>query len=294
MDREGMNPGFYRLKLGSYEAIALHEGVLERERPPGFVRNATDEEVGDAFAQLGMARDKLTITFTCLAIDTGDGVVLIDTGLGQSGPPGTGNLLRNMQQAGIGAGDVSDVIISHGHVDHIAGLRGSDGALTFPKATIHMPATELDFWLDPARRASAPDAMKQYFDVAERMLGPSAADIRRFAWGDVVRPGFTAVEAGGHTPGMAAIQIESDGHSLLYVADITNNPLIFARHPTWQAMFDLDGPRAVETRRRLFDRAAEERQRLFFFHAPFPGLATLAKNGDRYEYLPLLWRPSRS
>jgi len=285
------NPGFYRLPLGAFEAIALHDGVLERDRPAGFVRNASEDDVADAFAQLGLPRDKLTLTFTCLAIDSGDGVVLIDTGFGHGGPSGTGHLLQSMQAAGIGADDVVGVIISHGHLDHIAGLRGADGAPTFPNAKIHMPAIEVEFWLDPARRAAAPDAMKPYFEAAERMLGPSSADIARFDYGDIVRPGFTAVDAGGHTPGMAAIQIESNGESLLYVADTTNNPLIFARHPTWQAMFDMDPARAVETRRRLFDRAAAERQRLFFFHAPFPGFATLTKSGDGYEYLPALWRP---
>ena len=89
---------------------------------------------------------------------------------------------------------------------------------------------------------------------------------------------------------MAAVEIESAGESLLYAADLTNNPLIFARHPTWQAMFDMDPERATESRRRVFDRAAADRQPLFFFHAPFPGFATLAKNGDAYEYLPALWR----
>jgi hypothetical protein len=81
-------PGFYRFRIGAFEAIALHDGVVVRDRPAGFVRNAGSEQVGEAFAAIGLPRDKLTLTFTPLALRTGQGVVLIDTGFGAGGPPG--------------------------------------------------------------------------------------------------------------------------------------------------------------------------------------------------------------
>lgn len=284
------NTGVYRHKLGAFEVLALHDGVLVRDRPPGFVRNVDDATVGQAFAQAGMARDKLTITFTPLAVRTEAGVVLIDTGFGQSGPEGTGKLVENLAAAGVQRGDVSTVIISHCHGDHILGLAQADGSATFPDAQVMAPAMDLDYWLDPARLEAAPAARKQNFDVAQRVLGPMAGSLRRYAWGDEMLPGFRAVEAGGHTPGMAAIEISSEGERMLFVADITNNPLLFVRNPGWQAMFDVDAEAAVVTRRRILDRAAAENLLLFFFHAPFPGLAYVVKNGDGYEYLPALWR----
>jgi glyoxylase-like metal-dependent hydrolase (beta-lactamase superfamily II) len=88
---------------------------------------------------------------------------------------------------------------------------------------------------------------------------------------------------------MSAIEITSGDQKLLYVADITNNPLLFVRHPDWQAMFDVDPDQTIKTRRRLLDRAASEHLRLHFFHAPFPATAYVVKNGDAYEYLPALW-----
>jgi glyoxylase-like metal-dependent hydrolase (beta-lactamase superfamily II) len=94
-------PGFYRFAVGAFEVIALHDGVVTLDRPPGFVLNASDEEVGEAYAAAGMPRDKVTITFTALAIKTPDGVVLVDTGLGDGGPPGTGMIRANLAAAGI-------------------------------------------------------------------------------------------------------------------------------------------------------------------------------------------------
>lgn len=146
--------------------------------------------------------------------------------------------------------------------------------------------------MDEATKGAAPDGLKSNFDLVHRMFGPDAASVRRFAWGDEVLPGMSAVPASGHTPGMTAIQIVSEGEAVMFVADITNNTLLFVRNPEWHAMFDMNPEEAVATRRRLLDHAAAEKQRLFFFHAPFPGVAYVSKSGDRYEYLPALWTAS--
>src|SRR5580693_10383367 len=116
-------PGFYRFKVGSIEIVALHEGVLSFDRPPGLVRNASDEDVGEAYAAAGMPREKMTITFNALLVGAAKGWTLIDTGMGASAPPSAGFLAANMQAAGLRAEDISTVIISHFHVDHISGLR---------------------------------------------------------------------------------------------------------------------------------------------------------------------------
>src|ERR1700722_2647262 len=115
-------PGFYRFRVSSIAVAALHEGVLSFDRPPGLVRNASDEDVGEAYAVAGMPREKMTITFNALLVGAAKGWTLIDTGFGASAPPSAGFLSANMQAAGVRAEDVDAVIISHFHVDHISGL----------------------------------------------------------------------------------------------------------------------------------------------------------------------------
>ncbi len=279
-------PGFYRFKLGDFTAIALHDGVFTMDRPEGFVRNASADEVGEAFAACGMARDKVTLTFNALAIETGPGLVLIDTGVGEGARPAAGQLLANLAAAGHKPEDVTAVIISHFHGDHIGGLRGPDGTPVFPKAEILVPQKEWDFWLGDA--ASLPEAAKGTAEAA-RGVFDGLSNLRHYAWGEEILPGFTALDASGHTPGMSAIAIISGDASLTFVADITNNPLIFARHADWQLMFDMDGDQSVTTRRRLLDRAAAEKQRLFFFHAPFPATGYVIKTATGYDFVPSLW-----
>ena len=88
---------------------------------------------------------------------------------------------------------------------------------------------------------------------------------------------------------MTAVRIASGGEAAMYVADITNNPLVFARHPEWPSMFDFDPAATVATRKRILDMAAAEKLRLCFFHAPFPATGYVVKTATGYEFLPALW-----
>lgn len=288
--RGAQAPGFCRFAVGDFTAVALHDGTIVRDRPAGFVRNASSDEVGEAYAACGMARDKLTLTFNALAVETGRGTVLIDTGLGEGARPGAGQLGANLAAAGLRAADVTAVIVSHFHADHIGGLLAGDGTPAFPGAEVLVPEAEWDFWLGEGARL--PDALKGAAEAARRAFAPLGDRLRRFRFGAEVLPGFTAVDAGGHTPGMAAVEVASGDAATLFVADVTNNPLVFARHPDWQAMFDVEPDRAVATRRRLLDRAAADRLRLSFFHAPFPATGYVVRGGHGgtgYDYLPALW-----
>jgi glyoxylase-like metal-dependent hydrolase (beta-lactamase superfamily II) len=281
---------FHKWMVGEIEVIALHEGVLAHDMPKGFVPNATDEEVAEAYAAAGMPPDKLTITFTALAIRTAGKVVLIDTGLGEFGPPTTGRLLGNLAAAGIQPEDVSTVIISHLHGDHILGLRRKDGALVFPNAEICVPNKDWEFWMDDAKMAAAPEAMKGNFGACRQVFGTLADTVRHYAWDEEIVPGLTAVRANGHTPGMSAIRIASGDAAMMFVADITNNPLVFARHPDWLAMFDIDPVETIATRKRILDLAAAEKMRVSFYHAPFPATGYIVKTATGYEFLPALWQ----
>ena len=282
------NAGFHRFKIGSFEVIALHDGVVQRDMPKGFVRNASDADVSAAFAELGLPADKLTITFTALAVNTGDKVVLFDAGNGGPGGP-VGNVAKNLAAAGIQAGDVDVHAFSHFHGDHIGGVKGADGKLTFPNAEIVVPEAEWAFWMDDAKMNNAPEAMKGGFQLVRKQFADMAGKVRKQAWEKEVVPGITAIQADGHTPGHTAFLIASGKEQMMFVADITNHPGIFARRPEWQAIFDMDPQRAIDTRKRLLDRAAADKIRLSFYHAPFPATGFVVKDGNSYDFQQALW-----
>lgn len=282
-------PAFYKTRVGDLCVIALHEGTVTRDLPAGFIRNATDADTARAFREAGMAPGKLTLTFTVLAIDLGGELVLIDAGFGENGPPTAGRMGANLAAAGYAREQVATILISHFHGDHISGLITKDGAPAFPQARVLVPQAEWDYWMDDARAEAAPEAQKPTFALARKVFGALGARVARFGWGDEPVPGIRALDLPGHTPGQTGFEIASGEARLVFVADVSNNPTVFARHPDWQAGFDINGPQAAATRARVFSEAAVAHTRLAFYHAPFPAIGTLAPLGGAYVWCPQIW-----
>lgn len=282
-------PAYYKTRVGKLTVIALHDGIVVRDLPSGFIRNASDEATGLALRQSGMTPGKLTLAFTVLAIDHGGELTLIDTGFGENGPPTTGRTTTNLVAAGYDVGQVSTILISHFHGDHISGLITRGGKPAFPNARVLVPQPEWDFWMSETGMHAASEGLKPNFALARKVFGILAERVERFVWGDEPVPGIRAFDLGGHTPGMTGFDIGSDGARLLFMADVSNNPTVFARHPDWQAIFDMDGPKAAETRHRVFAEVAAAQTRLAFYHAPFPAIGTLAPLGGAYAWCPAIW-----
>jgi glyoxylase-like metal-dependent hydrolase (beta-lactamase superfamily II) len=281
-------PGFYRYKVGDIEITAIHDGSAPRPLE-NFVRNADIAEVRKAAAEAFLPTDAYQNTFTPMVLRSSGKTILIDTGLGDVGAPTTGLTRTNLRAAGFDLARIDIVIISHFHGDHISGLRLKDGTAVFPNAEIMVPAAEWAFWMDDTKMTQAPEGAKAGFENARRVFGPNAKDVKRFEWGKEIAPGVTAIDASGHSPGHTAFVIQSAGKSLTHVVDLTNHPRLFARHPDWSAVFDMDADKARATRRRMLDMAATERSQLAFFHAPFPATGHIRKEGNGFEYVPVQW-----
>lgn len=282
-------PSFYRFKVGEIEVTALHDGEFTRPLDATFVRNAPLEDVQKALANNFQPTDKLTISFTALLVNTGAKLVLIDTGFNDNGGPTNGRIGTGLKAAGIDPAAIDAVVLSHFHGDHLQGVRAKDGKLVYPNAEIMVPEMEWGFWMDDAKMAAASDGMKGAFQGVHRVLKPNAADVKRFKWGDEIIPGITAVEASGHTPGHTAFVIASGKDKMMYVADLTNTPVLFAANPDWRVMFDMDADKAVATRKRILDMAAADKIRLSFYHASFPATGFIAKEGAGYRFVPAMW-----
>ncbi|MGD9508882.1 MAG: MBL fold metallo-hydrolase [Geminicoccaceae bacterium] len=283
-------PGFYRLKVGDIEIVRVHDGYAARPLDAGFVRNAELAEVQAALDAAFQPRDELIIPFTATLVRTPRHTVLIDAGLGDFAPPSAGQIRRNLAAAGFEPGAIDTVLVSHFHGDHISGLRWKDGTAAFPNATIMVPGPEWAFWMDDGVMSRAPEGMRPAFENVRRVFGPVAEKVVRFGDGQEVVPGIRAMAAPGHTPGHTVFLVSDGDRQLLVWSDTTNKPELFVRHPTWQAVFDMDGEEATATRLRLLDMAASERLEVAGFHFPFPATGHIARAGDGYDYVPIFWR----
>ncbi len=286
------SPGVYRYKIGSFELTALYDGIWYRPITDKFIRNASFTEVEHALDLAYMPHDKLETPFTTLIVNTGKKLILIDTGTGGQISPTAGMIGDNLAAAGIATKAVDQIVISHFHPDHINGIKDKDNALIFPNAEIMVPAPEWAYWMDDANLNAAPADLKLTFLNQRRIFSDIAPQVTRFDPGKEVSPGIVTLAAPGHTPGHTVFAIHSGDQSLLVLGDTAQHPAIFARHPNWQAAFDVDGAEAVATRKTLFDRAAADRMLVTGYHFPFPACGHLIKTAGGYEHVPAPWQPN--
>jgi glyoxylase-like metal-dependent hydrolase (beta-lactamase superfamily II) len=283
-------PGFYRLMVGDIEVTRIHDGQFVRPLDAGFVRNAPLEEVQQALSAAHQPPDTLRIPITSTVVNTGERLILIDAGTGGHLAPTAAAWMDNFRAAGYAPEQVDLVIVSHFHGDHIQGLRDKDGNAVFANAAIMVPEAEWAFWMDEGEMSRAPEGMQGAFAGVRRVFEPIAKDVGQFSGETELAPGVAALPAFGHTPGHNAFVVTSGDARLLVWSDTTNKPELFVRHPEWHAVFDMDGPEAEATRRRLLDMAASEGLLVAGYHFPFPATGHIARDGERYGYVPTFWQ----
>lgn len=284
-------PGVYRSKLGDYQITALYDGTWFLPIDDKFVRNASGADVNRALAAGFLPPSILPITFTALLVNTGTKLILIDTGTAGQITDTAGAMMANLAAAGVAPTAIDTILISHFHPDHIDGIKTKDGDKVFANAEIWVPEPEWAYWMNDAHMAGVPKSIERYFLNARRIFKDIAKEVRQFKPGAEVAPGIVSIPAYGHTPGHTAFAIHSGKQSMLVMSDTVRNPYLFARHPDWQPIFDMDGPLAVKTRRRMLDRAAADRMLVEAYHFPFPATGHMLKRGAGYELVPLMWQP---
>ncbi len=291
-------PGWYRYKVGSFEITVVTDGANRMKLPDDFVKNATRDEVNSALAAAYMEKDVFVGPYNPVVVNTGQKLVLIDTGTSEAAYKSTngmsGQLMANLAAAGIDANAIDTVIISHYHGDHVNGLLKADGSLAFPSAEILVPALEHKFWMDDGEMSRAPKGrMEGLFKNNRRVFsGDVMKRLRTYEEGKEVVSGITAVGTHGHSAGHNSHIVASGSSQVFVQADVTHVPFLFARNPGWHAFYDQDPVMAEATRRKVYDMLSADRMMVQGFHYPFPSVAFVEKNGSGYREIPVPWNPT--
>jgi glyoxylase-like metal-dependent hydrolase (beta-lactamase superfamily II) len=290
--------GWYRYKVGSFEITVVTDGVNRFKLPDNMVANVKREEVNAALVTAHREPDVYVTPFNPIVVNTGQKLVVIDTGLGEAAfnasKGANGQFLTNLAAAGVDPKAVDAVIISHYHPDHVNGLLKADNSLAFPNAEVLVPAAEHKFWSDDGEMSRAPKGrMEDLFKNNRRVFaGEVMKRLRTYDEGKEVVPGITAVGTHGHTTGHNS-HVVASGSSKVYVqADVTHVPFLFARNPGWHILYDQDPMMAEATRRKVYDMLVAEKMLVQGFHYPFPSLAYVEKSGSGYRESPVVWNPT--
>lgn len=259
---------FNRVKIGSFEVTTLLDGSRAVEDPQTiFGMNVTPEAFAEA-SEANFIPDNITqFYFTPTLVNTGNELVLFDTGLG------AGGIVPAMAAAGYTPDQVDIVVITHMHGDHIGGLI-TDGNPTFPNARYVTGAVENNHW------AAASN------DNYEAKVRPLVDKTSFIDDGAAIAPGITSVATFGHSPGHMTYMIESDGKQLLLAADTANHYVWSLAYPDWEVRFDMDKGAAAASRRKTFGMLAADRIPFIGYHMPFPAIGFVEAKDDGFRFVP--------
>jgi glyoxylase-like metal-dependent hydrolase (beta-lactamase superfamily II) len=282
-------PQVFRFALGAFECTTVFDGAVALDGPhPIFGENQEAADV-QALAEANfLPPTRMEIGFTPVIVNTGEALVLFDTGNGDARRPNAGKLAETLGAAGYAADQVDIVVITHFHPDHIGGLM-EGGSPLFPNARYVTGAVEHDFWTHPDRMSGPTERVAT---LTASNVTPVAEKTSFVEPGGAVVSGIEAVDAFGHTPGHLAFHIESEGRRLLLIADACNHYVVSMQRPDWHVRFDMDKEKAVAARRRVLGMAAADRIPMTGYHMPFPAVGYVEPMGDGFRWVPVSYQLS--
>ena len=284
-------PSRYALRIGDIEALVVSDGVLPLPTLT-LATNADPAELKDWLEQMFMPSDEYDWPLNVMVARSGNQTILIDAGLGGqfSGFPRAGQFPQRLASAGIALEDVTDIIVTHMHMDHVGGLLvdGMKERLR-PDVRIHVSAAEVAFWTSPdfsntVMPTPVPPVLRS---TAKSFYDQYRNRLHIFEDKCEVAPGVTARLTGGHTPGHAVVDLVSGGERLMFAGDAMFS--VGFEHPEWQNGFEHDPEESVRVRLRLFRELAETGGLLAAAHLPFPSLGHVAAEGDTFRFVPVIW-----
>jgi glyoxylase-like metal-dependent hydrolase (beta-lactamase superfamily II) len=284
-------PSRYALRVGEIDVLVISDGVVTP--PAESMATNADPAVRAAWLDdMFLSRDAFDWALNAVVVRSGGRTILIDSGLGVEVPdfPRSGHFVHRLEAAGIDLASVTDVVLTHMHLDHVGGLL-VDGVRDRlrPDLRIHAAAAEVKFWASPdfSRTAMGPALEDVARRASKRFLHEYRSQLRPFEKEYEVAPGVVVTRTGGHTPGHSVVRLASGGDRLMFAGDAVF-PVSFD-HPEWHNGFEHDPEEATRVRVRLFRELAATGAWLVATHMPFPSVGHVAVAGDAFRWVPAVW-----
>lgn len=205
---EELVPSRYAVRIGDIDVLVVSDGVLPL--PTTMLAHNADPAVrANWLHDMFLPPDAFDWALNAVMVRSGDKTILIDAGLGSDPDlhlPRAGQLIKRLESAGIDLASVTDLVLTHMHMDHVGGLLVDGVKERLRKdLRIHVAAAELKFWEAPDfthtnMPQGFPDALRA---AAKRFVKEYGSQIRPFDEQHEVAPGVVVRRTGGHTPDIA-------------------------------------------------------------------------------------------
>jgi len=272
------------MALGAAQLTTLSDGNLVL--PLDFlIGDLPQAQAIEALAQHGITGDTLTPPCNLTLYRDGTNTVLFDAGSGPGFMPSAGHLADALDAAGITPDEITHVLFTHAHPDHLWGVLDDFDDPVFAGATHMIGQAERDYWTDPATVETIGEDRASFAVGAARRLEAIADRLETFTGGQEVLPGIMAHDTPGHTPGHISFEVRQGNAAAMVVGDAIGNGHLALAHPGWASGADQDAEQGIATRLRLLDRLAAEGMPMVGFHLPEGGLGRVERAGDAYRFV---------
>lgn len=273
------------MQMGPSEVISLSDGNLVLPAS-FFFEGLPEDELDLILAKHNVPRDQLEPPCNLTLLRQPDRTVLFDAGAGQGFMPSAGELLHNLDAEGLTADDITHVVFTHGHPDHLWGVLDDFDEPAFPAAQLMMGQAEWDYWTDPDTVNTIGEARASFAVGAARRLAAIEDQVSFFKGGDEILPGIMAHSTPGHTPGHMSFEIRDGANALMVGGDAIGNAHVAFERPDWAHGADQDTEMGAKTRMRLLDQLATDDIALQGFHLPHGGLGRVERANGAYRFVP--------
>lgn len=269
------------MTLGSATLDTLSDGNLVL--PMGFV---TDHPgAAEVMARYGITGPQVEPPCNVTLYRDGTNTVLFDVGAGPDFMPTAGKLHEALDALGVSADEITHVVFTHAHPDHLWGVLDEFDEPIFANAQHMMGKAEWDFWIDPETQNTIDEGRKTFAAGALRRMSLLEDRIVTFGDGEEILPGVGARASHGHTPGHMAFEVRQGNSACMVVGDaIGNNHLAFAE-PLWASGSDQDAEMGAQTRLGLLNQLADAQMPMIGYHLPEGGIGRVERDGAAFRFV---------
>ena len=279
--------GFYRMKIGDVDVVALSDGTVGLQVLDGLLLNAKPGEIQNLLAD-HYQQSPINGSVNAFLMRLDGRLILVDAGAAELVGPTANKLPDSLRAVGVQPEQITDIFLTHIHPDHSGGLMEGNKKV-FPNAIIHVDKREVAYWFDKSLAETAAEPIKTFFSQVDPKVKPylDSGQLKTFDGATEFSPGFRSQPAYGHTPGHSLYVLENAGEKLVFCGDLLHVEAVQFDDPSVCIKFDSDSGKAAEQRKKTFADAAEHRYLLAFAHVSFPGVGHVRKEGDHYRWIPV-------
>lgn len=291
IDQQPQVAGFYQHQVGNTQITALLDGT--NFMSPTLFKDIPTEQVQKILKKYHADQAKgVQTSINAFLVNTGQSLVLVDSGTADCFGAHLGSVLKNLKAAGYQPEQVNTILLTHLHPDHSCGV-SKNGAANYPNATIYVSENETDYWLDPKQLQKIPkDQQAKYTGTVPTIkaaLAPyqTKKQFKTFKLGDKI-DGFEVISTPGHTPGHFSYKLKTSDEDVIFIGDIVHSHTVQFDRPETAIDYDIDPKAAVQTRLKQFADYVKHGQTIAAPHLPFPAIGHIYSVDDKsYQWIPV-------